>query len=227
MAENSDALEQTPKSDWNSYLKNDKKEESKSHLGGLRSEYDNFINRKSIEKHGKLEGLNSQLTNRGLEEYLEILGINLLDLRGRVLDIGSGEEELFSKEASIHNITVDSVNPQLIKDHVVVNVKKPAKVIPWQRRSIAAKVQALPIQDNSYDTIVSVYAVTDPDYVPSDDMSKVVDNIVRVLKTGGKAYLGPCRVDEPIVREMEKKGINYTFKLQDNESMLGTVVIAK
>ncbi|OGK31336.1 hypothetical protein A3F29_02805 [Candidatus Roizmanbacteria bacterium RIFCSPHIGHO2_12_FULL_33_9] len=128
----------------------------------------------------------------GFDEYLKDLGISEADLRGLVLDIGSGKTERFSKTAAKRGISVVSVNPRLVDEVQRERVKSSLDGIDWQRRSVAALAQNLPFRDESFDTIVSHFAV--PLWIMEEkDIATALREAVRVLKPGGKAYLGPTK----------------------------------
>ena len=145
--------------------------------------------------------LASGSSNMGLETYLNTLGITEQDLKGLVLDLGSGNMERFSREASQIGKVVVSLNPKLVGSNVVSEAKEGEGFengwfsdyiesnVPWQRRSVAAIAQRLPFGNETFDTIVSTAAV--PGYLARDDYHAAVDEIVRILKPGGKAYFGP------------------------------------
>lgn len=132
----------------------------------------------------------SRYTDYSFNEYLQSLGISEDDLRGIVLDIGSGKNEQFSKTAAARGIRVVSLNPRLVIDVQRERVKSPLWGIEWQRRSVAALAQKLPFRDESFDTIVSHYSI--PLWILGEEnIVTALREVVRVLKRGGKAYLGP------------------------------------
>jgi|SRR3990167_2040311 len=126
----------------------------------------------------------------GFNAYLQSFRISEDDLSGTVLDIGSGKFELFSKGAAARGIKVISLNPRLVDEMQREWVKRPVEGIEWQERSVAALAQNLPFQDESFDTIVSHYSI--PMWILEEEgVITALREIVRVLKPGGKAYLGP------------------------------------
>lgn len=55
--------------------------------------------------------------DENLSEYLIQNDLEISDLKGKVLDIGSGINETFSKEAAGHGVDVVSLNPNLIGEY--------------------------------------------------------------------------------------------------------------
>lgn len=55
--------------------------------------------------------------------------------------------------------------------------------------SVAALSIALPFKEDSFDTVVSLFAL--PFWVLPEDRDKSFREVVRVLKPGGRAYLAP------------------------------------
>ncbi len=129
--------------------------------------------------------MRSMHTDYGFYDYLYSLGISEGDLRGTVLDIGSGKDEHFSKVAAARGRRgVISLNPTLVTTVQRERVKSSLDAgIDWQRRSVAALAQNLPFRDESFDTIVSHYAV--PLWIMGEEtIVTVLKEVVRVLKPG-------------------------------------------
>lgn len=161
----------------------------------------------------------SPLTNRGFNEHLDILGISKKDIRGTVLDLGSGLHERFSRKASRLGIKVVSVNPKLgenpdLRQHPPTKLRWLAK-IPLlyapssQGLSIAATATNLPFKDNSFDTVVSVFAI--PMYLQKESYEKAFLEISRVLKPLGKAFLAPLKGFSDKTSEEEMSFLRYAL----------------
>ncbi|OGK31134.1 hypothetical protein A3F29_01970 [Candidatus Roizmanbacteria bacterium RIFCSPHIGHO2_12_FULL_33_9] len=152
-------------------------------------------------------------------KYLKRLGLVKEDLGHTVLDIGSSVEEKFAIKASKNGIQVYSVNPQLIDDDVRFERNKARKKLNRKKlkpESVAALSIALPFKDESFDTVVSLYAL--PTWVPEEEWDKSFREVVRVLKPGGKAYLAPVFFPhkEKILQVCEKiEGIEFSTKQVD------------
>ncbi|GEM_PF-3582332 len=142
------------------------------------------------EKSSLNKALDAIGLNRSLNEHLSELGVDKPeDLGKNVLDIGSGEEERFAGEAKQFGINVVSLNPHLMRDkdrkRVVANPE-------WQRRSVAALAQNLPFKENYFDSVVADWSVSHYLEDPSE-IKKVLLEIMRVLKPGGKAFIYPLQ----------------------------------
>lgn len=178
-------------------------------------------------------------TRRGLDDYLDLLEIGIDDLGEQILDLGAGMNELFSKEASQHGKTVISINPKLYLNHfskeareryfepLTIDSFKSLKAlkrtflgIPWQKKSVVALAQALPFDDEVFDTIVSVESV--PLYLPDtdEDWEKTFREAVRVLKPEGTFYINVAVwINKKVVKRLkriltnldEEYGIEYNF----------------
>ncbi len=167
------------------------------------------MNRGEIETSSRLEfAIEQPRHNTPLEGYLEYAQISLDMLQGRVLDLGSGDTELFSREASFYDIDVTSVDPNLVfaRNRAFVRegqasfygtgfMGRPSVYtteptgIAWQEKSVAALAQELPFKDGAFDTVISSGAI--PVYLPAADLAIGVSEILRVLSPDGNAYLGP------------------------------------
>lgn len=165
-----------------------------------------FGNEEELSSHERLSiALEPSHSNMGLREYLGYGGLEVDDLRGTVLDIGSGPVERFSREASDIGISVIAVNPGLIYQGERNSVQCgrhsqfgwDVSYLPWRHKSVAALGQELPVATSSVDTIVSCAGV--PGYLDPRDYALVLDEMYRVLKPRGMAYLFPV-VEAPGTR---------------------------
>ena len=189
-------------------------------------------------KEWQVKEKESALTDRDSRYYRAALGFNPEEFRGKtILDVGSGKKEEFSKEAEVlYDIKVFSVNPQL-KDW------KTRKKLQgwifrdpeWQKRSIAARGQELPFDDESFDAITSLYAITF--WVESEDRHEAIREMIRVLKPGGRIYLSPrgTNVDAFSAQEITSEEVLGEETIQwlkgqgcsVNDDKTGPIVITK
>lgn len=165
------------------------------------------------------KALDSIYSDRSFSEYLDILGISKKDLGSRVLDLGSGRRENFSREAGKLGIEVVSLNPKLIDEEYVSEARSEMPDYPHQARSVLAIATHLPFADNSFDSVVSVYGI--PLYLQAEDYEKSLLEIIRVLKSKKKAYLGPIPkyTEEDsysplrnVLIKLDKNNFSYSFR---------------
>lgn len=157
-------------------------------------------------------------TDRGVKEYVEILGfknerefLDFLPRDGLVLDLGSGMGKL-SKDLrrTRPDLTVVSLNPALSEEKFARKQKRfelgsgnwvkdifERKEIDAGKRtssSTSAMNPRLPFKDASFDVVLdsmsSVYYARRP--------SVMSDEIIRVLKFGSNAMVGPLLFDRDI-----------------------------
>ena len=137
----------------------------------------------------------------GINKYEKWLGISIEELKGKlVLDIGSGPEEIFSKEAKREGVDVVSLSPELkhedIREITKGNFLDIFRKGRWQKKSVAGIVQELPFENETFDVEVSLYGGMH--YLPylESEYRLAFKEIIRTLKSGGKAYLYPVNVQE-------------------------------
>lgn len=138
--------------------------------------------------------LMSARTDALFREYENWLGFSLSELGHRVLDLGSGEHETFSKEARRRGITVDSMNPKLLIVQDRFEAKSSARRLGdkgsgWQRRSFAGLGQRIPVKEGTYDSVVANWSV--PYYLDQQDWPTALSEVYRVLKRGGRVFMAP------------------------------------
>jgi ubiquinone/menaquinone biosynthesis C-methylase UbiE len=132
----------------------------------------------------------TDVMDRDLEAYCNRFGIKKEDLKGkRILDVGSGSRERFSREASEVGAEVFSLNPNLRQQRARRNVKmffQQYERVSWRGRSIAGRVQELPLKREAlFDIIVSFGAP--PTYYMKNAAEKflAIKEMVGVLKPDG------------------------------------------
>lgn len=133
---------------------------------------------------------------RDLEEYEAWLGFRREDLKDKtVLDLGSGEREFFSEDLKSNNINADvySLNP----DYSSVRYRKILNNLEnWQRKSVAGIAQEMPFKDNTFNLVLGLFSVaafSNPDSEWGNPGAGRMwsQEILRILKPGGKAILAP------------------------------------
>lgn len=165
------------------------------------------------------EARERHVSDRDIFEYSDELGIPITKefLGENVLDLGSGKRATFAKEAAERGIRVFSLSPALIDRHYRNVLKEALKEDKEFKKKmgklfLAGLAQELPFKSNSFDSVLSVYAV--PHFIKRDakDQEDTFREIIRVLKPGGKAYLAP-------VQESKKALIKRVIKKIEKEKL--------
>lgn len=130
------------------------------------------------------------LEGRDAEEYLKILQIPNEDLEGkRILDFGSGNNLNFARQLSDEGIHAEvvSFSPALYLGKTWDNYAEGADTAG--KLAVAGMGEELPFASASFDRVLAFYVTG---YLQEENrMRAVLSEMVRVLKPGGKAYLGP------------------------------------
>lgn len=148
---------------------------------------------------------------RTIETYERILGFNRKELENlKVLDLGCEPELKFSEELKKSGIHADVIS--LSPDFSDKKHARWAKAMNPDAKLVAAIGQELPFKDDSFDRVMGVSI---HDHLPNPEaFSKVVLEIIRILKDGGIAYFGPFQMMP--FREKDRKffseGINEAFQ---------------
>lgn len=146
----------------------------------------------SLEDYYRRLEVSSNITDRNLNEYCYYFGLSPEDLRGKkILDVGSGRKETFSKEAANYDAEVYSVSPSL-KNWFA---RKRTQGLffhdsRWPGRSVAARAHGLPFKDQSFDLVTALYSVPYYSQGETTDALSVMD-MARVVKKGGKVLIVP------------------------------------
>lgn len=132
-------------------------------------------------------------SGQDLKSYEETLGFNRKELQGlTVLDLGSGATEKFSRELKQAGIEVNviSLNPDYTQKHARDMAREKSD---WQGKSVAAIAQELPFKNQSFDRVLGMNSVTlySNPRQNSEATRRWLNEIVRVLKPGGEAKVGP------------------------------------
>ncbi|MEK9181065.1 MAG: class I SAM-dependent methyltransferase [Patescibacteria group bacterium] len=169
---------------------------------------------------------------RGLDSYEAYLGFVREQLEGKdVLDLGSGETELFSRELKDAGVTANvvSLNPDYSKERYR---KKINSIEGWQKKSVAATAQSLPFKDESFDYVFGNHSVTvfaSPtvtEFHPEPEGAARIAKqwaleVARVLKPGGEIRLAPIYIKEyetfykPLKKIWREAGLEFDENIQD------------
>ncbi len=167
-----------------------------------------FDRKESTEK-----ALESPYSDASVGLVLDTAGISVEDIKGKVLDIGSGEYQRFARDLKhFYKKDVVSIDPKLIYQSNRYNTKivEPG----FSPKSIAGIVQELPIRSESIDTI---FAAASLQLIDPGDYPHALGEIYRVLAPGGKAYILPLFESDKVPYDekeffncLESLGITYT-----------------
>lgn len=126
-------------------------------------------------------------TDSDVSLYCRLIGIEPEVFGSLILDIGSSRNLVFAQEMATLGSKVVSLNPKFIR--------KSERPVSQTKREvdsdlcIAALAQFLPFNESVFDTVVAVGSV--PIYLPRQDYKACINQIVRVLKPGARAWLTP------------------------------------
>lgn len=170
-------------------------------------------NKEFDRKESTERALESTYSDASVGLILETADIGIDDIKGKVLDIGSGEYQRFARDLKhFYKKDVVSIDPKLIYPSTRYNTKivEPS----FGPKSVAAIVQEMPIKSESIDTIFATASLQLLDPV---DYPYALSEIYRVLSPGGKAYILPlfesnkAPYDEKeFFKCLESLGITYT-----------------
>ena len=162
---------------------------------------------------------NSPAAGRGLASYESDLGFKRAELEGkRVLDLGSGPAERFSKEVKAAGIkaVVISLNPDYSDPAIRSRIKNNPS---WDKLSIAGVGQALPFADKSFDLVLgdrSLSLYSDPTMFSDPAKGNEIlllwgQEVARVLTEGGVARFTPIVANglyEPLIIKLKSLGLD-------------------
>lgn len=170
---------------------------------------------------GEIESAELSLkSDRGLESYIRYLRISEEDLEGKkILDLGSGPNSNFAKdvEEQIKETEVVSVDYTFEDEDDIENQKQTIEEKDNDDlKQVKALFSKLPFKDNSFDIVVSAFAM--PFYLQDKErIEKAIEEIIRVLENGGKAILGPVRHTELIGRNSDAAWPSENFTQKSYE----------
>lgn len=181
------------------------------------------MERPKIEINEKKAAELSPSTDRGLENrafrrfdsYEDCLRLEKEDLIGKeILDIGSGHKARFAQEAEkLPNTKVVSFD--FTFDRPKQNDPEKLEEERGASSQVRGLFTALPFRDESFDLVVSNAAM--PLYLNTpQQIESAFKEVARVLRKGGKAYIGPVTYTD-IVDTDSTKPVSETFKRHSYE----------
>jgi len=152
-----------------------------------------------------------QILSQGVKEQLSDLSLTIEMINGKILDVGAGNCDFARAFDNKKDVEVTSVDNK---------VKEKDKNL-----IIEADSRELPFKDSSYDMVIShasiphifldMYSFELPEHSAIEiksAISKSLSEIIRVLKSGKKAYMSPVLIgDDYESQRVVKKAIEETL----------------
>ncbi len=142
-----------------------------------------------IDRRKVAEGKN--LTDHDLFFYQWYLKFSVEEYKGgKILDIGSGFGETFSREASKKGVEVVSLNPALVEK--TDRKRRDQRVGEDENiKAVAGLAQELPFDDDSFDAVTALFSV--PKFLEDKtvEYQDTFSEMIRVVKSGGKVFIFP------------------------------------
>jgi len=160
-------------------------------------------------------------TDREMKQYFDFFGVSINELKGRVLELGSGltEKAVRGMKKERPDLEIVVCNPQLAQKNMrdlrifntIRGIEKNKDLYQQKISVLAALASDLPFPDNSFNTIISNYAI--PFYLPEDKnlFKQVFSEIKRVLAENGIAYFYPITnpsAFSPFAKESAQKRLD-------------------
>lgn len=127
-------------------------------------------------------------SNRGLADYLQLLGLSIGDLQGKaILDLGCGPKCRFVRELA----AADPTARITALDAVFLDTAPPP-ILASNVQAVGGLFTALPFADSFFDLVLSSFAM--PLYLEGDAaVARACAEVARVLRSGGQARLAPLQ----------------------------------
>lgn len=140
----------------------------------------------SIEDFSQPEG------GRGLDMYKKHFSFQNEELEGKdILDLGAGPETKFDKELKQSGIKAHVIS--LSPDFSDERYRRKALTSNPEANLVAAVGQEMPFKNESFDNVFALHVMQHvfSSEAPLTNSIKIIEEIARVLKIGGKGYLSP------------------------------------
>src|SRR3989344_6208767 len=160
---------------------------------------------------------------RGLSRYEEFFGFKKEELQGKkVLDLGAGPEAKFEKELKEAGINAEVVS--LSPDFSIEEYRSKAISLTPKAHYIAGLGQNLPFREKSFDRIFMFHV---GEHISADDLNEMIPEMIRVLKKGGRIYIGPLVMvdyrnffeNDTAKKIFEREGVNTMLDVLSPEIM--------
>lgn len=193
----------------------------------------------SLDLDEKESAKRSLKTERGLLHYKNFLQLSDSDIEGKkILDLGSGPTHKFANEAEKNykntkvisfDYSFDNSNLEDSDDAIRFPSAELKRVSSSDNNVDKLRIEGmfteLPFKDESFDLVVSSAAM--PLYLTKpDQIYMAFKEVIRVLKEGGKARLGPITYSD-IVDSDFSKNIDETHRKhtrEESEQLFGKIL---
>lgn len=153
----------------------------------------------------------SIMSDNGLSDYERALHCKITSDSGLVLDIGTGRNARFLRDLRKKGIPAVGIAPfQTLDGRPTMPRSMPQKKHP---RLVQATASALPFADEQFDTCVSLHAISYIcPYIEPEVRTTLYDELLRVLRPGGTAYIGRFTPQElevaiPLIEPLRRRGV--------------------
>jgi len=176
----------------------------------------------SIEDFCQPEG------GRDLEMYKKHFSFQNEELEGKdILDLGAGPEAKFDKELRQSGIKAHVIS--LSPDFSDERYRRKALISNPEANLVAAVGQEIPFKNESFDNVFALH-VMEHVFRTKDSLTnatKIIEEITRVLKIGGKGYLSPLIQqeykaiinDRNLMRVLKKNRVSISMEFLPPEVM--------
>ncbi len=176
--------------------------------------------------------------NNFFEFNLLAYGLSIDELAGKlILDVGSCDLSIFARVARLFGASVVALDPlyrhgsieTYAHETIVIEApeyKIPRRELPPVRSSVAGLAQELPFVEAAFDIVVSYSAF--PLYVLPEDNCRVVEELLRVTKSGGTIHLAPVpdKAEDYGVQTLGMFG-GYDFFRYDPQAFAQAISVAQ
>ncbi|RJQ34345.1 class I SAM-dependent methyltransferase [Candidatus Parcubacteria bacterium] len=134
---------------------------------------------------------------RSAGEYLHQLNIRTENLEGkRVLDLGSGSNLNLARQLPEEGIQAEVISFSPGFYHGKTWNERAERADEARTLTVAGMAEELPFADGSFDTVLAFYVTI---YLQDSKRIEIaISEMIRVLKPGGAAYIGPIFVLDPV-----------------------------
>lgn len=154
----------------------------------------------------------SIMSDNGWAEYRSALNFDPSHLGKTILDVGVGKNARFVREAAKKGYNVAGVAAFLTDEGKPI-APKTRRLQRTHGTIVQALASALPFPDDTFDSCVSLYAISYiAPYLIAQRASQLYPELMRVLKPGGRTYIGRYSKKEyefakPTLQTLQEQGV--------------------